>query len=87
MIENPLRSQEDRVNTAASKRHRSPALAAALSLIPGLGQLYTRQPIKAAAFFLAFLVSLPLVYYVVGMVTIPVLWVWSGWDAYNRSRS
>lgn len=74
------------MNTATSRPRRSGALAASLSLIPGLGQLYTRQPVKAVAFFVAFLVSLPLVYYVVGMVTIPVLWAWSGWDAYSSSH-
>ena len=65
----------------------NPAVAAVLSVVPGLGQLYTTQPVKGVVFLVAFVVSVPLVYYVVGMVTIPLLWGWSGWDAYRAASS
>jgi TM2 domain-containing membrane protein YozV len=39
-------------------RRRNPVLAAALSIVPGLGQLYNFQPRKALAFFCMWLFSL-----------------------------
>jgi len=38
---------------AERARRRDPRLAAALSVVPGLGQLYNLQPVKAAFFLLA----------------------------------
>ena len=64
---------------------RDPRLAAGLSVIPGLGQFYNGQIPKGAAFLVAALISLPLIYYVVGMVLIPILWIWSGIDAYRTA--
>jgi hypothetical protein len=39
-------------------RHPAPRIAAALSIVPGLGQLYNGQPRKAVFFFLSTLISL-----------------------------
>lgn len=40
------------------QRRRNPGLASALSVVPGLGQVYNLQPRKAIFFFLATLLTL-----------------------------
>ncbi|HYM50351.1 MAG TPA: hypothetical protein VET65_07220 [Candidatus Limnocylindrales bacterium] len=42
--------QAERPPTLPARRTASPALACWLSIVPGLGQLYNRQPRKAAVF-------------------------------------
>ena len=43
----------DRLHKSGRERRRSVRLASWLSIVPGLGQLYNRQPKKAALFLLA----------------------------------
>lgn len=45
-------------NPAPSLRRAAPRVAAGLSIVPGLGQLYTGQPGKAAYYFLGSVVAL-----------------------------
>ena len=43
---------------AGPQRRRNPTVAATLSIVPGLGQVYNFQPRKALAFFLIWLFSI-----------------------------
>ncbi len=50
--------------------HRYPFVAAFMALLPGLGQLYNHQPLKAVYFFTLFIVTLTVA---VGQLTAPYL--------------
>jgi TM2 domain-containing membrane protein YozV len=68
------------------------------ALLPGLGQLYNGQWAKGAAFLAAFLVLVPSPAWllvlgpvgVVGVVLLPLTWLWSmidAWRGADRARS
>lgn len=48
----------ERVDAPPAQRRRNPTLAATLSILPGLGQVYNLQVRKAIAFFLLWLLTL-----------------------------
>jgi len=66
-------------NAAAegAEGYRDPMLAAVLSFLPGLGQMYNRQLVRGAAIMALFL----LVAGVAGPLAI-VIWAWNVFDAY-----
>jgi phosphonate transport system permease protein len=79
------------MNTSVSrKQDRSPLIAGLLSLIlPGLGQVYTRQRYRGVAVFLSVLVTVLIViwYKLPGWYAAPILvWLWNIWDAISTAR-
>ena len=66
------------------KSDRNPATAALLSfLFIGLGQAYNGEIAKAVVFLILYALSIFLTFFVIGFITIPVLWGWSIFDAYK----
>ena len=66
---------------------KSPGLALLGSFfLPGLGQLINGQVGKGIAMFVAYLVSLVLLFVLIGFVLVPAIWIWSMVDAYGGAK-
>ena len=66
---------------------RNPGTAAILSFfLMGLGQAYNGEMAKAVAFLILYALSTLLTFFVIGFITIPILWIWSMVDAYKSSQ-
>ena len=69
------------------KNEKNPAVAAILSFfLMGLGQAYNGQIAKAVVFLILYAISIFLTFFIIGFVTIPILWIWSIVDAYRSSQ-
>ncbi len=69
------------------KTDKNPGTAAALSFfLIGLGQVHNGEKAKAAAFLFLYAVSIFMTVFLIGFVTIPILWIWSMIDAYKSSQ-
>jgi TM2 domain-containing membrane protein YozV len=69
------------------KIDKNPATAAILSfLLMGLGQAYNGEIAKAVVFLILYAISIFLTLFLIGFVTIPILWIWSMVDAYRSSQ-
>ena len=69
------------------KNDENPRTAAILSfLFMGLGQAYNGEIAKAVVFLILYAVSIFLTFFIIGFVTIPILWIWSIVDAYTSSQ-
>jgi TM2 domain-containing membrane protein YozV len=65
---------------------RNPGVAAVLSFfVPGLGQVYNGQIGKGIALMVVYAVSLALIAALVGIVTTPILCIWSMFGARNTA--
>lgn len=66
---------------------KNPGVAAVLSFFyAGLGQIYNGQIGKGIAFILAYLVSILLMFVLIGFITTPILWIWGMVDAYKSAE-
>ena len=66
---------------------KSPGLALLGSFFfPGLGQLINGQVGKGIAMFAAYLISLALLFVLIGFVLAPAIWIWSMVDGYTGAR-
>ncbi len=66
----------------------SPVLALIMSFfIPGLGQLYTGQFLKALALFLLAVVFAALSGILIGIPLYLVVWIYSMYDAYTSAQN
>ena len=66
---------------------KSPGLALLGSFFfPGLGQLINGQVGKGIAMFVAYLVSIVLLFAIIGFVLVPAIWIWSMVDAYSGAK-
>jgi TM2 domain-containing membrane protein YozV len=66
---------------------KSPGLALLGSfVVPGLGQLMNGQVGKGLLFFLGYLVSIVLMFVVIGFFTAFAVWVWAMADAYGGAQ-
>jgi TM2 domain-containing membrane protein YozV len=71
----------------SQKTDKNPAAAAILSFFfLGLGQAYNGEIAKALVFLILYVISIFLTFFIIGFVTIPILWVWSMVDAYRSSQ-
>ncbi len=69
------------------KEDKDPAVAPILSFFfIGLGQAYNGEIAKAFVFLILYAISIFLTFYIIGFVTIPILWIWSIVDAYRSSQ-
>ncbi|WOF16751.1 hypothetical protein F1737_08635 [Methanoplanus sp. FWC-SCC4] len=65
----------------------SPILALILSFfIPGLGQFYTGQFLKAVALFVFAVISGALVVVLIGIPLYFIVWIYSMYDAYKTAQ-
>ncbi len=68
------------------KTDKNPGMAAILSFfLMGLGQAYNGETAKAVVFLILYAVSIFLTFFLIGFITIPLLWIWSMVDAYRSS--
>ena len=66
---------------------KSPGLALLGSFFfPGLGQLINGQVGKGIAMFVAYLVSIALLFVFIGFLLVPAIWIWSMVDAYSGAK-
>jgi TM2 domain-containing membrane protein YozV len=71
-------------NVLIVKTEKSPALAVLLSfLLPGLGQIYNDEAKKGVWFLIAAVVSSLMIIILIGLLTTPIIWIWSMVDAYQ----
>jgi TM2 domain-containing membrane protein YozV len=69
------------------KTDKNPGTAAILSsFFIGLGQAYNGEIAKAVVFVILYAISIFLTFFLIGFITIPVLWIWSMVDAYRSSQ-
>ena len=65
---------------------KNPGIAAILSCIfPGLGQLYNQEIIKGLKIIGAMIISMVLIVILIGFITMPIIWLYSIWDAYTTA--
>ena len=50
-------------------------------LLPGLGQLLQGRLAEGVGFFLAFCISIVLLFVLIGFILLPVVYIWSIYDA------
>jgi TM2 domain-containing membrane protein YozV len=66
---------------------KNPGVAAVLSFFYcGLGQIYNGQIFKGILMFVAYSISILLMYVMVGFITTPILWIWRMYDAYRKAE-
>lgn len=66
---------------------KNPGVAAVLSFFYcGLGQIYNGQIFKGILMFVAYSISLLLIYVAIGFITTPILWIWGMYDAYRKAE-
>lgn len=62
--------------------YKNPSVATILSFFfMGLGQIYNGQIGKGIAFIVAYIISILLMFAIIGFLTTPVLWIWGMVDA------
>ena len=66
---------------------KNPGLAAVLSfLIVGLGQIYNGQIGKGIVLIICYVISILLVFIVIGIPLLVILWIYGIYDAYNTAK-
>lgn len=65
------------------QKHGVPALVSVF--IPGVGQMMKEEVGKGILILIGFVISLFLIYALIGIVTTPILWIWNIIDAYNHN--
>lgn len=69
----------------APKFYKNPTTATILSFfIMGLGQIYNGQIGKGIMFIVLYIISIALMFVLIGFITTPILWIWGMVDA-NKS--
>lgn len=72
---------------ALTMNQKSPGVAVLLSLLlTGAGQVYCGRAARGLAFFAAAFVSALLILAVVGLVLLPVVWIWAAIDAHSLAH-
>jgi len=67
---------------------RHPGVAAVLSfVIPGLGQIYNGELGKGFGFVAGVIISGLLCALYIGMLLLPILWIWAVIDAYKTAET
>jgi TM2 domain-containing membrane protein YozV len=65
--------------------YKNPTTATILSFfIMGLGQIYNGQIGKGIIFIIVYVISIMLMFVIIGFITTPILWIWGMVDA-NKS--
>src|SRR4051812_8660183 len=66
---------------------KSPAIALILSFFfSGLGQIYNDEIKKGIWIIVAHAISIVLIFVLIGLVTTPIIWIWSMIDAYKTAE-
>ncbi len=66
---------------------KNPGLAAVLSfLFTGLGQIYNGQIGKGIAFLIIGIITWVTVLFLIGIILVPIWWIYNIYDAYNTAK-
>jgi len=66
---------------------KNPGLAALASFIwCGAGQVYNGQILKGVVLLIAYLISIVLIFVLIGLITTPLLWIYGIYDAYKTAE-
>ncbi|TAN22728.1 MAG: hypothetical protein EPN33_07295 [Acidobacteria bacterium] len=69
------------------KFYKNPNVATLLSFFwMGVGQIYNGEIGKGVAFMASYIVSVLLMFVIVGFLTTPALWIWGMVDANNSAK-
>ena len=72
---------------ASTVGEKKPWLAAILSfLIVGLGQIYNGEIRKGIVLIIAYVISIALCFVYVGLILVPILWIYGIYDAYTTAN-
>lgn len=83
----PTASPSEPELTTTTTNGKDPDVAALLSfLITGLGQAYNGDVTKGALLFGVQILNLVLIFFVIGLVTFPLVWGYGIYDAYTSAR-
>mgnify|MGYP003344093522 CR=1 FL=1 len=52
----------------------------------GLGQIYNGQIGKGVLFIALYMISIMLMFVIIGFITTPILWIWGMVDANNSAK-
>ena len=75
------------VRVGGSSEEKSPIVALILSLLVcGLGQFYNGQPKKGIVLLISAMVSGILILLVIGLVLLPIVWIYNLYDAYTTAE-
>ena len=70
------------------RQEKSVVIAAILSFIfPGLGHLYNGLTNKGLSFIVAYIVSLVLIFILIGFILIFIVWIWALIDAIKTTEA
>lgn len=73
--------------TQPPKIYKNLGIATVLSFFfMGLGQIYNGQISKGILFIILYVISLALIFVIVGFITTPILWIWGMVDANNSAK-
>lgn len=70
------------MNDMMKQKHGVPALLS--FFVPGLGQMIKGEVGKGIGVFLCMIISVALMFVVIGFITTPILYIWQIADAYNN---
>jgi len=66
---------------------KNPGLAALASFIwCGAGQVYNGQILKGIVLLIAYVISILLIFVLIGLITTPLLWIYGIYDAYKTAE-
>ena len=86
--DSPKLDKEKQATPAASPPvfYKNPSVAVVLSFLwVGAGQLYNGEIGKGIAFLIAYFISVILIFFLVGILTTPILLAWGLYDAYSSA--
>ena len=66
------------------QKHGIPALIS--FFWPGLGQIIKGQVLKGFIIMFFMFLSIILVFFLIGIIIAPILWIWNVYDAYNSNK-
>lgn len=70
------------------KFYKNPSIATILSFFfMGLGQFYNGQIGKGVIFIILYIISVLLMFVLIGFITTPILWIWGMVDANKSAKS
>ncbi len=69
------------------KFYKNPSVATILSFFfMGLGQIYNGQIGRGLIFIVLYIISIVLMFVIIGFITTPILWIWGMIDANSSAK-
>jgi TM2 domain-containing membrane protein YozV/RNA polymerase subunit RPABC4/transcription elongation factor Spt4 len=82
-----VRQSEDTTYQQPMYQQKNPGIAAVLSALwVGIGQIYNGEIGKGIILMVIYVVSVLLMFVIIGFITTPLLWIFGIYDAYNTAK-